>query len=669
MRPVRPARAARAACRAPSGPEAGRGADAGPRPARPTAPFPGRSTLRAGLAALLPVLLTLLVAGPAAAASKPKAPRMLVVDTLADEVTPSGGRITLRAALERIRPGGTVRFARELDGGTIALTLVADEHTILMGETFPQGKFGGYADRDYGRSALSVRKSVTIDASSLPHGITLAWGGGAENPARVLAVYGNLTMENVTVTGGVSQAAPTADPAQPWTLARGGGLAIWGTATLRRCTFAGNRVAGDLEASRDRGAFGGAVYGNLLRLSDCVIAGNSASGYGAAGGGIYSVGGATVVGESALVRTAVSGNRVTAQHAYGGGVYTDGGGPGNRKALAVENCTVARNLVEDNPALPEPAGSQYYYRGGGIYMSNGSLAVFGSTIVENAVTGIPAVFRGRPNMGGGALAATIGDAHTVEETRLRHAILAGNTLNGAPSDLFTGSLIQFTSDGYNLVGDLDASQILVPIPPWWSLSRKHWPKEGDRDGVPLAAAVERDGAAVHGSIVSVGVEPGQPVPLWYPPGPEARGRIPSKRYPVTSVSAQYVVLPGRTDGMLEVVLERLRTEHAAQLGSDFGEEFGDVRGIPFVPTPGTWPNDPANARWIRFWRDLDAALDGRLGAIGLGDEFWGSFEDLPAGAGAVLQIRAPQRNVHRAAEDQRGTKRTGATSAIGAIED
>jgi hypothetical protein len=630
------------------------------RPVRPA---------RAARPALLLALLALLVAGPAAAASKPKAPRTLVVDTLADESTPSGGRLTLRAALERIRSGGTVRFAHDLDGGTIALTLVADEHTILLGETFPQGKFGGYAERDYGRSALSVRKSVTIDASSLPHGITLAWAGGAENPARVLAVYGNLTMVNVTVTGGFAQAAPTADPAQPWTLARGGGLAIWGTATLRRCTFAGNRVAGDLDASRDRGAFGGAIYGNLLRLSECVIAGNAASGYGAAGGGIYSVGGATVVGESALARTTVSGNRVTAQHAYGGGVYTDGGGPGNRKALTVENCTVARNLVEDNPALPEPAGSQYYYRGGGIYMSNGSLALSSSTIVENAVTGIPAIFRGRPNMGGGALAATIGDAHTVEEIRLRHAILAGNTLNGAPSDLFTGSLIQFTSEGYNLVGDLDASQILVPIPPWWSLSRKHWPKEGDRDGVPLAAAVERDGAARHGTIVSAGVEPGEAVPLWYPPGPEARGRIPSKRYPVAPVSAQYMVLPGRTDGMLEVVLERLRTEHAAQLGSDFGEEFGDVRGIPFVPTPGTWPNDPANARWIRFWRDLDAALDGRLGAIGLGDEFWGSFEDLPAGAGVVLQLRAPQRNVHRAAEDQLGAKRSGATSAIGAIED
>jgi hypothetical protein len=171
--------------------------------------------------ALLVTAGALLAAGPAGAATKPKAPRALVVNSLADDAAPPSGTVTLRSALDRIRPGGKVTFARSLDGGTIRLTLVGDEHTTLMGETFPQGKFAGYAERDYGRSALSVRKSVTIDASSLPHGITLAWDGGAESDARVLAVYGDLTMTNVTVTSGFARAAPTADTLQPWTLARG----------------------------------------------------------------------------------------------------------------------------------------------------------------------------------------------------------------------------------------------------------------------------------------------------------------------------------------------------------------------------------------------------------------------------------------------------------------
>jgi len=647
-----------------------------PSPRRPEngggACFPRRAHSRPGAlltGALLLAAAALVATGPAAAAKKPKAPRAMVVNSLADDAAPPAGTVTLRSALARIRPGGKITFARALDGGTIRLTQVADEHTVLPGETFEAGVFAGYGERDYGRSALYVRKSVTIDASSLRQGITLAWDGGAGNPARVLAVYGDLAMTNVTVSSGFSEAAPTADTLQPWTLARGGGLAIWGTATLRRCTFAGNRVAGDLNASRDRGAFGGAIYGNRLLLTDCVIAGNAASGYGAAGGGVYSVGGAVIPGESSLLRTTVSGNRVTAQHAYGGGVYSDGGGPGRRKTLALENCTIARNLVEDNPALPEPPGSQYYYRGGGVYMSNGSLAVTSSTIVENAVTGIPATFRGRPNMGGGAVAATIGDAHTVEEMRVRHSILAGNTLNGAPSDIYTGSLMHFLSDGYNLVGSLDASQILVPVPPWWSLSRKHWPKAGDRDEVPLSAAVDLGGIAFHDRIVSAGVDAGGPAVLWYPPGTDARDQLPAQRYRVSYVLAQYQVRSGHEDAFLVAVLERLRTDYAAQLGSDFGEEFGDVSGIPFLPTPMVWPREPANAAWIAFWRDLDVALDGRLGATGLEDGFWGSFDDVPNEAGVILSLSEQHRSVFLTGVDQRGEKRPGGGQGdVGAIE-
>jgi hypothetical protein len=253
--------------------------------------------------------------------------------------------------------------------------------------------------------------------------------------------------------------------------------------------------------------------------------------------------------------------------------------------------------------------------------------------------------------------------------RLRHSILTGNTLNGAASDIYTGSLMHFVSDGYNLVGSLDASQILVPIPPWWSLSRKHWPKAGDQGEVPLAAAVDLDGIAIHDAITSAGVDAGGPVVLWYPPGSEARDQVPSQRYRVPFVLAQYQVRPGREDAFLVAVLERLRTEHAAQLGSDFGEEFGDVSGIPFVPTPETWPSEPANAPWIQFWRQLDAALDGRLGAAGLEDAFWGSFDDVPDKAGVILSRKVQKRSIHLAAVDQRGERRPdGERGDIGAIE-
>jgi hypothetical protein len=110
--------------------------------------------------------------------------------------------------------GQSIRFSPQLNGGTIELSIVGEENSVLKGEVMgireeesgPVSYLVGYFERDYGRSALYARKNVVIDASRLPSGITLTWVGGEEDPARVLAVYGNLTMTNVSVTGGWSVA-------------------------------------------------------------------------------------------------------------------------------------------------------------------------------------------------------------------------------------------------------------------------------------------------------------------------------------------------------------------------------------------------------------------------------------------------------------------------------
>ena len=44
------------------------------------------------------------------------------------------------------------------------------------------------------------------DIAAPPNGITVEWGGGEASHARVLAVYGDLTMKNMTVSSGYSQA-------------------------------------------------------------------------------------------------------------------------------------------------------------------------------------------------------------------------------------------------------------------------------------------------------------------------------------------------------------------------------------------------------------------------------------------------------------------------------
>ena len=215
----------------------------------------------------------------------------IVVNSLLDSATPPAGTVTLRSALAAAASGQNITFDPALNGGTIALSLIADQHTLLKGEVMgirnePSGPVSylvGYQDRDYGRSALVARKNVVIDASSLPAGITVAWNG-AQPGARILAVDGDLALTHVSVRGGrcLTENIAATNAAQPWTLARGGAVAVWGVAHLTDCQFYDNQVQGDFDSSRDRGAFGGAVYADIVEMERCVVSGNSVLGAGAA---------------------------------------------------------------------------------------------------------------------------------------------------------------------------------------------------------------------------------------------------------------------------------------------------------------------------------------------------------------------------------------------------
>ena len=496
---------------------------------------------------ILPLVLALIVGGCATKDENEPEPE-LIVNSLEDDATPAAGTVTLRSAIAEAGPGEVIGFDPSLDGGTIVLTVVGEEHSVLPGEVYVANVYSGYSERDYGRSALYARKAVVINASALPHGIRIEWGGGEASRARVMAVYGNLSLSNVTIASGYSQAEEIAGGTQPYTLARGGGLAVWGIARLRNCVVAGNTCVGDTAASRDRGTYGGGIYSNGLDLQDTVVSGNRVLGAGAAGGGIYSVGGADNTfgrgNDTALMRCAVTGNRVTAQHAYGGGIFTLSGGPDNLATMFLTNCTIARNLVEDNPDIPNMG--QFYYRGAGIYMGGGSLRVKACTIAENATTGQPAVFSGKPNMAGG-VSATISNAHTVEYVTVQNSIVVGNTLNGEPEDWFAGSILFFDSGGYNIAGKLNFSQILVPVPDWMMASRKRWPKPGDVEGVELEEALNVAGAQYHATAISAGTDAGSPALLWYPPADLAVDKIPIQNIPSpTSMLATRIRRPTTT---------------------------------------------------------------------------------------------------------------------------
>lgn len=623
------------------------------------------------LIAIPALLLACVCCGDNSSISPPPS-NQLVVTSAEDIAQPASGTITLRSALDQATTGQPITFDSSLNGATIELSIIGEEHTTLLAETYSGMAFQGYAERDYGKSALFADRNVVIDASSLPDGITIKWTGGDATPARVLAVYGNLTLRNIAITGGYSQAeAISGSATQPYTLARGGGLAVWGTLTLDDSSVYGNKIVGDNEASRDRGAYGGGIYANGLELTNSIVSGNTALGYGAAGGGIYSVGGADNTGghgnDTSLSQCVISGNRVTAQHAYGGGVFTLSGGPNNLATMTITNCTIARNLAEDNPNLPE--AGQFYYRGGGVYMGGGSLDIISSTIAENEVNGTLAIFSGKPNIGGGGVAATIGNAHVVEDVQIQHSIVIGNKLNGAPADWFAGSLINFYSYGYNRIGALDFSQILVPCPEWMDLSRKHYPEPGDLDGLALADVLDLNAIQHHSTILSAGTDAGQPVVLWYSPGTAATDQIPSAQYSFNIIRAGYEGYGASTDDFLNHLLDKLRTEHGDVLGTDFGSEFGDLTGTTWYGPAQTWPSDPQNAPWIAFWRALDVDLNGRLGTAGLNDNFWSTYHTGPVGQTVSITVTSDPYSAQLISSDQqRHSRPHGGKGDVGAIE-
>jgi hypothetical protein len=483
-------------------------------------------------------------------------------------------------------------------------------------------------------------------------------------------VSGDLELTNVAITGGniafdaAANVGQHPDDNQTSTLARGAGVAVWGVATLVDCTIYDNHAVGDdADTSRDGGAYGGGVYADTVVMDNCIVSGNTVYGGGAAGGGVFSVGGRdTGANVSSIRRSAITENRIAGLFAYGAGVYSDGGGIGLSTRLHVENSTIARNLVEP-PLLPPFLFDLLdigYWRGGGLYMSNGHMEVQSSTIVENQVLGKPRTNElDKPNLAGG-IAATIGNAHAVEDMIIGHSIVVGNTvheINGVepggytigsvyPHDIFTGSVFYFRSMGYNRIGVIDSSQILAPIgePVWASLSRKHYPKVDDEDGVVPGDVL---GSEMLSTVInSAGVEADPFAVLYYEPVGNALDQLPSGNYDVTEVVGELVGQQdeGRNPRLLPLVLERLRdvygqTDFETEFRSYFQEFLLDVdpdtagsqryfncdnlvvdtlEQAYWCGPAQTWPQMEYNHAYIEFWHHLDSALANEIAEVNVG---------------------------------------------------
>ncbi len=242
--------------------------------------------------------------------------QVTVVTTAVDENGPDlTGSISLREAVNHSPPGSTILFAPALNGQTCTLST---------------------------GSEIVVTKSLTLDASSLPSGLTID-GGTGTNRLFTVDSGQSLTLRGLTLTGGngggvissgyggaiyndggtltLTQCTLTGNSASDSASDSGGAIYNSGTLTLTQCTLSGNSATND----------GGAIVasGGTLTLTQCTLSGNSAS----FGGGAISARGTLT-----LTQCTVSGNSAT----FGGAI--DGGG-----TLTLSNSIVAANSAPYGP--------------------------------------------------------------------------------------------------------------------------------------------------------------------------------------------------------------------------------------------------------------------------------------------------------------------------------
>jgi hypothetical protein len=278
----------------------------------------------------------------------------------------------------------------------------------------------------------------------------------------------------------------------------------------------------------------------------------------------------------------------------------------------------------------------------------------------------------------GGIAATIGNAHAVEDMIIGHSIVVGNTvheINGIDPggytignvyshDVFSGSVFDFRSMGHNRIGVIDFSQILVPVgePDWASLSRKHYPKADDQDGVVIGDVL--GGATLSTLINASGVQADPFAVLYYEPMGSALDQLPSGNYDVTEVLGELdgQRWEGKNPLLLPLMLDRIQDVYGQPgFESEFRAYFegylsdidpdaagsqqyvncdnvsiNTIEQATWCGPAQTWPQMASNHAYIEFWHHLDLALANEVAAVnvdqitGLGsalinDDVWTSL--------------------------------------------
>lgn len=245
------------------------------------------------------------------------------LETLEDRCVPSTLMVT--SPLDDVNVQGTLRYdlAHAANGDKIKITPNALNGASLV---LSQGE-------------LFVNKNVTIEAT--PNNPAIISGGGNSRVFEI-ASGANVTLKNLTITGGTGVANNPSGSSRYDGI--GGGVLNFGTLTVSNCTLTSNHSSGG----------GGGIdnYNGMLTVSNSTLSDNSAA---YSGGSIFNYLGTVAVSNSTLANNSAS---------YGGAIS------GYSATVTVSNSTLSDNTA---------------FGGGGIYIFDGTLTVNNSSLSGNSV--------------------------------------------------------------------------------------------------------------------------------------------------------------------------------------------------------------------------------------------------------------------------------------------